>query len=75
LRYGFDMTDPDDKRTDDATGFAEQAAPFSAALDLGPDVDRLLAEAEADFREGRTMTLEEFSADLKAYLSRMRERS
>ena len=65
------MNKPDDKAPDD--GFAEKATSFATTLDLGPDVDRLLAEAEADFREGRTMTLEEFSSDLRAYLARTRQ--
>jgi hypothetical protein len=66
------MTKPDEKALD-PTGFAEHAAPY-AAIDLGPDAERLLAEAEADFAAGRTLTLEEFSADLKAYLAQLRER-
>lgn len=66
------MNTPDDKAPDD--GFAEPATSFATTLDLGPDVDRLLAEAEADFREGRTLAMEEFRAEMRAYLDQMRNR-
>lgn len=70
------MTHPDDKQFDKSdSGFSEQAAPFSAAVDLGPDVDRLLAEAEADFREVRTLTMEDFRAEMRAHLDQMRNRT
>ncbi len=52
---------------------AESIASREAPLNLTPDEERLLAQARDDFKHGRALTMDEFSAEMEAFMAELRE--
>jgi hypothetical protein len=52
---------------------AERTSPRELPLDLTSEETRLLEQGQDDFKHGRTLTLDEFSADMDAFMAGLRE--
>ena len=51
---------------------AETGAAREAPLDLSHEEERLLSSARDDFRQGRTLSLEEYRAEMDAFMAGLR---
>jgi hypothetical protein len=51
---------------------AERTSPREAPFEFTPDKERLLEQAQEDFRQDRTQTLDEFSSDMDAFMAELR---
>lgn len=54
---------------------AESIAEADTPLELSASDEKLLRQAREDFKHGRTLSLDDFKADLDAFFSGMRARS
>jgi hypothetical protein len=54
---------------------AENASPREVELDLTPEEERLIEQAQEDFRQGRTLTLEEFNAEMDVFMADQRRKA
>jgi TRAP-type C4-dicarboxylate transport system substrate-binding protein len=53
---------------------AERASPSDADLELTPEEERLIEQAQDDFKHGRTLTLDQFNADMDAFIADQRRK-
>ena len=54
---------------------AEHAATRELALALTAEEERDLEQARADFAHGRTLTIDQFSADMDAFMADLRKQA
>ncbi len=54
---------------------AERTSPGEEAFDLTPDEELLLQQAQDDFLQDRTLSLDQFSADMDAFMAGLRGKS
>ena len=56
-------------------GIAESIAEPDMPLDLSPEEELLLEQAREDFRQGRTISLDEYEAELDVLFDELRAKS
>jgi hypothetical protein len=54
---------------------AENASSGEMELDLTPDEERLIEQAQDDFKHGRTLTLEQFNAEMDTFMADQRQKA
>jgi TRAP-type C4-dicarboxylate transport system substrate-binding protein len=50
---------------------AESASPREMELDLTPEEERLIEQAQDDFKHGRTLTLEQYRAEMDTFMAEL----
>jgi hypothetical protein len=50
---------------------AESASPREMELDLTPEDERLIEQSREDFRQGRTLTLEQYRTEMDTFMAEL----
>jgi TRAP-type C4-dicarboxylate transport system substrate-binding protein len=54
---------------------AENTSPREVPLELSKEEERLIEQAQEDFRHGRVLTMDEFTSDMAAFVAELRQKA